>query len=116
MFVGRFVSCPRGMALAMSGHHQPLQDALVPREVERAHRRRLVGAIAETAAFVTAIGGAAALLFWAATSGLFKPDVYYATCDEARLAGAAPLMRSDPGFRAALDRDGDGLACETFGL
>ena len=27
-------------------------------------------------------------------------------------AGAAPLYRGEPGYRAALDPDGDGIACE----
>lgn len=39
-------------------------------------------------------------------------DVYYANCAEARAAGAAPIYRGQPGYRPALDRDGDGVACE----
>jgi Excalibur calcium-binding domain len=39
-------------------------------------------------------------------------EVYYKNCTEARNAGAAPLHRGQPGYRAALDRDGDGIACE----
>ncbi len=39
-------------------------------------------------------------------------DVYYANCTEARAAGAAPLHAGDPGYRAAMDRDKDGVACE----
>lgn len=38
--------------------------------------------------------------------------VYYANCAAAKAAGAAPLHRGDPGYRPALDRDGDGIACE----
>lgn len=38
--------------------------------------------------------------------------VYFANCTAARDAGAAPLYRGDPGYRAGLDRDGDGVACE----
>ena len=38
---------------------------------------------------------------------------FYANCTEARAAGAAPLYRAQPGYREALDRDGDGVACET---
>ncbi len=37
---------------------------------------------------------------------------YYANCAAARSAGVAPLHRGDPGYRAALDRDSDGVACE----
>ncbi len=39
--------------------------------------------------------------------------VYYANCAAARAAGAAPLNRGEPGYRAGLDRDHDGIACET---
>ena len=38
--------------------------------------------------------------------------VFYKNCTEATKAGAAPLYVGDPGYRAALDRDGDGVACE----
>lgn len=37
---------------------------------------------------------------------------YYANCTEAKNAGAAPLYRGQAGYRSALDRDGDGIACE----
>lgn len=40
-------------------------------------------------------------------------DVYYASCAEAKRAGAAPLHRGEPGYRKGLDRDGDGVACES---
>ena len=39
-------------------------------------------------------------------------SVYYANCDAARAAGAAPLHRGDPGYGSHLDGDGDGVACE----
>lgn len=39
-------------------------------------------------------------------------DVYYANCSAVRAAGAAPLYRDQPGYRSALDRDDDGVACE----
>lgn len=39
-------------------------------------------------------------------------QVYYANCAAARAAGAAPLRRGDPGYRPAMDRDDDGVACE----
>jgi hypothetical protein len=40
------------------------------------------------------------------------PSAYYRNCSEARAAGAAPLYRGAPGYRSALDRDDDGVACE----
>jgi endonuclease YncB( thermonuclease family) len=36
----------------------------------------------------------------------------YASCEEARSAGAAPLYTGDSGYSPELDRDGDGMACE----
>ncbi|MGA3525882.1 excalibur calcium-binding domain-containing protein [Melissospora conviva] len=42
------------------------------------------------------------------------PDtVYYANCDAVRAAGAAPLYAGEPGYSFKLDRDRDGVACET---
>lgn len=37
---------------------------------------------------------------------------FFANCAAARAAGAAPLRRGEAGYRAALDGDGDGIACE----
>ena len=45
--------------------------------------------------------------------GTVYVDVYYANCSEARAAGAAPLYLGEPGYRTGLDRDLDGVACET---
>ena len=44
----------------------------------------------------------------------FAPSVgvYYETCDAARPSGAAPVYRGDPGYRAGLDRDNDGVGGE----
>ncbi|WP_338026339.1 excalibur calcium-binding domain-containing protein [Cohnella algarum] len=39
--------------------------------------------------------------------------VVYETCKAAREAGAAPLYVGDPGYSKKLDRDGDGVACES---
>jgi hypothetical protein len=36
----------------------------------------------------------------------------YADCDEAKAAGVAPIYAGQPGYRAALDRDKDGIACD----
>ena len=38
---------------------------------------------------------------------------YYPNCAAVRAAGRAPLRRGEPGYRAGLDRDDDGIACET---
>lgn len=39
-------------------------------------------------------------------------SAYYANCAAARAAGQAPLYAGEAGYRAGLDRDGDGIACE----
>lgn len=42
-----------------------------------------------------------------------KKDQYYRNCAEVKEAGAAPLRRGvDDGYRSALDRDKDGIACD----
>ena len=37
--------------------------------------------------------------------------LYFKTCEEARAAGAAPMMAGRPGYSSALDPDGTGVAC-----
>jgi hypothetical protein len=39
-------------------------------------------------------------------------SAYYANCTEARAAGVTPLYEGEPRYRAALDHDHDGVACE----
>ena len=41
-------------------------------------------------------------------------SVYYSGCREARAAGAAPIYRGEPGYRAGMDGDDDGIACEPY--
>ncbi|WP_249222961.1 excalibur calcium-binding domain-containing protein [Noviherbaspirillum sp. L7-7A] len=38
----------------------------------------------------------------------------FANCAEARAAGAAPVRRGDPGYGPHLDRDNDGVGCESY--
>jgi hypothetical protein len=38
--------------------------------------------------------------------------VYYQNCDDARAKGAAPVYANQPGYRAGLDSDSDGIGCE----
>ena len=47
-----------------------------------------------------------------AIKGSGSREVFYPNCAAARAAGAAPLRRGEPGYRPAMDRDGDGVACE----
>lgn len=49
-----------------------------------------------------------------ATAGEHAPFVYYRYCSDVRAAGKAPLRAGQPGYAAHLDRDGDGIACESY--
>jgi titin len=48
----------------------------------------------------------------AAPSALAGSSYYFANCTAVQQAGAAPLLRTQPGYRTGLDRDRDGVACE----
>jgi hypothetical protein len=39
-------------------------------------------------------------------------SVIYSGCNEVRAAGKAPLYAGQPGYRAGMDGDDDGIACE----
>jgi nucleoid-associated protein YgaU len=49
----------------------------------------------------------------ATTSQRQPSEVFFPNCRKAREAGAAPISEGQPGYRRALDRDRDGIACET---
>lgn len=40
-------------------------------------------------------------------------SVYFENCSAAKAAGAAPVRTGDPGYSRDLDRDGDGVGCES---
>lgn len=40
-------------------------------------------------------------------------EVYYKNCDAVSAAGAAPVYQGQPGYAAHLDRDKDGIGCDT---
>lgn len=46
------------------------------------------------------------------TSAPATTTVVYQDCAAVRAAGKAPLRQGDPGYSKALDRNGDGVACE----
>ncbi|WP_182200390.1 excalibur calcium-binding domain-containing protein [Paraliobacillus salinarum] len=47
------------------------------------------------------------------TSSNFSTSAYYKNCTAAKEAGAAPVYKGDPGYARHLDRDGDGVGCES---
>ena len=56
--------------------------------------------------------GAGAVVAADAGAGAAAGGGYYANCSAARAAGVAPIPAGAPGYRAGLDRDNDGWACE----
>lgn len=42
-----------------------------------------------------------------------KATTYYQNCTAARQAGAAPIKKGQPGYGRHLDRDGDGVGCDS---
>ena len=46
-------------------------------------------------------------------AGPAAPAAAFANCSAAKAAGAAPLYAGSPGYAPKLDRDGDGVACES---
>ena len=39
--------------------------------------------------------------------------VYFKSCKAAKAAGYSDMKRGEPGYSTNLDRDGDGIACES---
>lgn len=57
--------------------------------------------------------------FLHADESMMDPDqlersAYYPNCAAARAAGMAPIYRGSRGYRAPLDADADGIACEPY--
>ena len=50
----------------------------------------------------------------AAAQAAQPAPVYYADCAAVEAAGAAPLQQGSPGYRSALDSNGNGIACEVL--
>jgi Excalibur calcium-binding domain len=74
-----------------------------PGEKEKTVKKKMI---------IAAIGGA--LLSGSLLgAGAANADVYYKNCSEAREAGVTPLYEGDPGYAPHLDRDNDGIACES---
>ena len=47
-------------------------------------------------------------------SGPLQAATYYRNCARAHAAGVYSIPRGAPGYRAPLDADADGLACEPY--
>ena len=100
-------------------------------EAEEPDLEVIIGSVVGVAALIGLIGGG---VYWAVQQRMIpnpprrvalapapKPApapapapaaAYFRNCSAARAAGQAPLYRGEPGYRSALDRDNDGVACE----
>lgn len=73
-----------------------------PFEGEQLSTRKVIGVLVASGAMVAALS----------IPALASSQPHYSSCTEAREAGAAPINRGEPGYRPALDRDDDGVACD----
>jgi hypothetical protein len=74
-----------------------------------------IGSLATTPAGQTLVAAKAeALAIATGWKRLREPKVgdYWGGCNDARAAGTAPIYRGEPGYRAEMDGDNDGIACE----
>ena len=62
---------------------------------------------------VLAAAFAAMLASLSASSPVLAGDVYFKNCKAAAAAGYSNMARGTPGYAPHLDRDDDGIACET---
>ena len=85
------------------------QARRVVEQAARRRRRRLVAIVVAAVGLTALLVALPRLLDGGDDPG---QGTFFENCDDARRSGATPLLRGDPGYRAGLDRDGDGRACE----
>lgn len=74
----------------------------------------LYGPALLASARTTVVAALAAIPAPAANARLPTVDRYFRNCAAAHAAGVYSIPRGAPGYRAALDADDDGLACEPY--
>jgi len=99
-----------------------------PKRSQRRHSTSGVGILA-AAALLGGVGGLGSIVLpandWAMVrsfaidAGVMRARApqtgdYWSGCNAARAAGTAPIYRGEPGYRAEMDGDGDGIACEPY--
>lgn len=83
-------------------------------EAARAEAERVAGEQAAAAAAAQAAARAETERQAAAAAAPAPAtSVHYKNCDAVRAAGAAPIHRGQPGYAKHLDRDNDGIGCDT---
>jgi hypothetical protein len=111
----------------------PIQRGIHYRRKEAVHHATRAAGIVGGAALVGAVIGVGSLAItpdrasaaaqaikpWAVSMGLQRarapqPGDYWSGCRSAKAAGTAPIYVGEPGYRAEMDGDGDGIACEPY--
>lgn len=106
------VAAAAAKAAAEQAARQQAAAIAAARQAKKAYDDEQAQLRAAAAARAAASAQAAAA---AAKAEAAKPaPVYYANCDAVQAAGAAPLHRGSPGYRSALDSNGNGVACEVL--
>lgn len=96
-------------------------------QIARKRLRRSIAALATPAALGVALGVVWFIAFERSSPrataveasvrparAAHAPSAPYRNCDTAHAAGAAPILRGEPGYGPHLDRDGDGVGCEPY--
>lgn len=95
-------------ALAAAADPGPLADALADA------RKKLADAIAARVEACTEVAVEPTETTTPTSPPPAPPVVFFADCGAVRLADADPLLAGQPGYRAELDADRDGEACESI--
>jgi hypothetical protein len=110
--------CPPQRHVRIVGQSQPPGGEVRLRHGYQLSLKRWHLPVLACSAFA-ALGGLAYALNERDARGLDFASTIYASmhipnCTTARALGLAPAYRGQPGYRAHLDRDGDGIACEPY--
>ena len=105
----------------------PIQSGRIYRARARRRSKSSIVRVLGVAALVGAGAGALAandgdltpVKEWAVSTGMMRENrpqlgAHFRNCDAARTAGVAPIYRGESGYRAPLDADLDGVACEPY--
>ena len=110
--------CPPRQHVHIVGQSEPRGREVRLRNRYHVKRKRWHLPTLACSAFA-AFGGLAYFSIDTDARGLDFASTIYASmnipnCITARALGLAPAYRGEPGYRAHLDRDGDGIACEPY--
>lgn len=100
-----------GFMLAVFGMRERPTSSPVPATTRPGHIAPTVADLARTP--IPEVTAAPAMPTTTVPAQQPDPAPYYRSCAEVRAAGKAPIRRGQPGYRPGLDRDGDGVACDT---